>query len=639
MCGICGIVMMPGIADKSVIHEMAEQIVHRGPDDEGIVALGRAGIGARRLSIIDVAGGHQPISNEGGTVWCALTGEIYNFPDLMADLRSRGHTFQTHCDTEVIVHLYEEYGARCLERLDGMFAVAIWDLGNDSVLLARDRLGIKPLYFAELGDRLLFGSELKALLPAGLPTGIDGAALKAYFTLGYIPAPYTIYSAARKLRPGHYLMQEGGRSAVERPYWELPVASGGTTGRAPSTQELSEELLRLLRLAVKRHMISDVPLGAFLSGGLDSSTVVALMAEYSSTPVKTFSIGFDERSYDETPHARSVAQLFGTDHQELVQKPDPVLLIETLSHFYDEPFADSSALATYSVAALTRKHVTVALTGDGGDEVFGGYLLYRADKLAGLYRQLPRFLRDGLVPHAAAMLPSSDRKTSFDYKVKRFVRAASSPPAEAHAGWKALFTPEARETLLAANGHGDPALDLVTKYYQSGPAGDPIGRSMHLDTLLSLPDDMLTKVDRATMAVSLEARVPLLDRSIVEFMAGLPSSLKVHGWTLKYLLKKAVTGVVPDSIIHRKKEGFSIPISLWLREDLRDLMLDSLSSSNLKASGLLDERTVADTIDQHLSRRSDRGRELWSLLTFALWYERYANPSRGVDNLAVSAIG
>lgn len=640
MCGICGIVMKSDVApDPEVLARMAARIVHRGPDDEGAVVSGRAAMAARRLSIIDVEGGHQPICNEDGSVWCALNGEIYNHPDLMDRLRSLGHRFRTRCDTEVIVHLYEEYGVGFLDHVDGMFGIAIWDERDDSLLIARDRLGIKPLYYADLSDRLLFGSELKALLPAGLPRYIDLAALDAYFALSFVPAPYSIFQAARKLLPGHYLQWKAGGSIKVTPYWSLPVEAHSSVRRRPPKDEYAEELLRLLRLAVKRHMISDVPLGAFLSGGLDSSAVVALMAEHSSQPVRTFSIGFDERSFDETPHARAIAKEFGTEHHELVQRPEPGVLADTLSWMYDEPFADSSAVATYTVAQLARKHVTVALTGDGGDEVFGGYLLYRADKMAQLYRRLPSWIASTVVPAAANRLPTSDKKASFDYKVKRFVQAASLPPDEAHMGWKTHFTPDVRRQLLLAPTGYDPALALLRGYYQSGPPGDAIGCMLYADTLLSLPDDMLTKVDRATMAVSLEARVPLLDRGVVEFMASLPSALKIHRWELKYLFKRAVAGILPPATMHRKKEGFNIPIARWLRGDLKELMLDVLSTDRVRSMGLLDEGVVRATIEDHISGRHDRARELWSLLSYALWYERYAGADKLSDDLERSSAG
>lgn len=638
MCGICGIVMAgrPG-PDPDVLREMAGQIIHRGPDDEGIVVSGRAGIAARRLSIIDVQGGHQPIANEDETIWGAFNGEIYNFPELMEHLRSRGHEFRTHCDTEVIVHLYEEYGLGFLDRIDGMFALVLWDARNDTVVLARDRIGIKPLYYADLDDRLLFGSELKALLPAGLPLDIDPDALEAYFTLTYVPTPFTIYRAARKLRPGHYLIQEGAGAVREEPYWELPTSSGST---APAgLQELSEELLRLLRLAVKRHMISDVPLGAFLSGGLDSSTVVALMAEQSPIPVSTFSIGFSERSYDETPHARLVAETFGTDHHELVQQPDPRVLVEKLSWMYDEPFADSSAVATYSVAELARRHVTVALTGDGGDEVFGGYLIYRAHKLAEWYRRFPSVIRDGLVPWGTRLLPPSDRKISFEFKAKRFVRDASLPPLQAHLGWGTNIPADLRRQLLPSLPTADVALDLMRAYFALGPAGDAAAAAIYADTRLRLPDDMLTKVDRATMAVSLEARVPLLDRAVVEFMASLPSSLKTRRLDLKYLLKRAVRDVVPRSVVQRKKEGFNVPVSRWLRHDLRDLTLDVLSPAHVKEMGMLDQTVVAQVVKEHLDGTVDRGRELWLLLMFGLWHDRYLGRGAQFDSLALDESG
>jgi asparagine synthase (glutamine-hydrolysing) len=634
MCGICGIAVAGGqTPDPHLLHTMVQTLVHRGPDDEGIVVRGGVGIAARRLSIIDVAGGHQPLANEDESVWCALNGEIYNHTALMHDLISKGHTFRTHCDTEVIVHLYEEYGPDFLTQLDGMFALVVWDTRTQTLILARDQLGIKPLYYAAFDGRLIFGSEIKALLPADVPTDFDLEAVDAYFTLSYVPAPHTVFKAVRKVRPGCYLLWCPDRDVQETAYWRLPVASDSTSNRV-HTDELAAELLRLLRRAVKRHMISDVPLGALLSGGLDSSTVVALMAEQSSDPVRTFSIGFDEHSYDETAHARTIAQLFGTEHHELIQKPDPAVLVDTLASLYDEPFADSSALAVHAVAGLARRHVTVALTGDGGDEIFGGYLTYRADRLAVWYRHLPHTLRRDVIPWAIGRLPASDRKVSFEFKAKRFVRSAGLSAPDAHLGWKTIFAEDTRRQLLRSMPSHTLAVELMRDYYNAGPEGDLIGRSLHADSLLGLPDDMLTKVDRATMAVSLEARVPLLDRGVVEFMAALPSSYKVHGWELKYLFKRAVKGIVPESIVRRKKEGFNMPVARWLRQDLRELMLDMLSPTRLTDMELFNTRMIEDMLVEHLDGTVDRGRELWTLLMFALWREELCRKDSTMKSVA-----
>jgi asparagine synthase (glutamine-hydrolysing) len=638
MCGICGIADANGDPpDTHLLHAMAQTLVHRGPDDQGVVVRGGVGIAARRLSIIDVEGGHQPIANEDETVWCALNGEIYNHPKLMQELTSKGHCFRTRCDTEVIVHLYEEYGLEFLTKLDGMFALVVWDTRTQTMILARDQMGIKPLYYAAFGSRLVFGSELKAVLPAGVPTDFDLDAIDAYFTLSYIPAPHTIFRAVRKLCPGHYLLWKPGQAAREIPYWLLPANTTDGFGRA-HVDELAVELLRLLRVAVKRHMISDVPLGAFLSGGLDSSAVVALMAEQTSEPIRTFSVGFDEHSYDETEHARDVARVFATEHHELIQRPDPTILVNTLASLYDEPFADSSALAVLTVAGLARRHVTVALTGDGGDEVFGGYLTYRADQLAGVYRRLPDLVRHGLVPYAIERLPTSDRKLSFDFKAKRFVRSADLPAPDAHLGWKAIFTEEARQQLLPSLPDHNLAQELMRRYYSAGPEGDPIGRCLHADSLLGLPDDMLTKVDRATMAVSLEARVPLLDRGVVEFMAALPSSYKVHGWELKYLFKRAVKDIVPQTIIQRKKEGFNMPVARWVRQDLRELTLDVLSPSRLSDLGIFNRDVIESMLIEHLDGTVDRGREVWTLLMFALWHEEFCRKDIAMKNVTAESL-
>jgi asparagine synthase (glutamine-hydrolysing) len=640
MCGICGIVTRsPDGPDPGTIRAMCDVLRHRGPDDEGIVMSGRAGIGARRLSIIDVAGGHQPVANEDDTVWAALNGEIYNHPELIARLRARGHRFRTHCDTEVIVHLYEEYGPAFVDNLDGMFGIVVWDSSTDTLLLARDRLGIKPLYYADLGDRLIFGSELKSLLMGGLPRTLDLAALDAYLTLSYVPAPYSIFQDARKLLPGHVLFYQSGETRVSS-YWRLPQPAPVDGRGAASVDELSQQLLTLLRQAVKRHLISDVPLGAFLSGGLDSSTVVALMAEEATGPVRTFSVGFAEESFDETPQARRVAQAFATDHHELVQRAEPAVLVEKIAWMCDEPFADSSIIATHSVADLAREHVKVALTGDGGDEIFGGYLLYRADKLAGLYRRLPGPARDRVIPRLVTLLPASEAKVSLDFKLKRFVRAASLPPDAAHLGWKAIFTHDARRELLGESPDGDVALTLARSHFWEPERASLIDRALFLDACMGMPDDMLTKVDRATMAVSLEARVPLLDRAVVEFMASLPSSYKVHGWQLKYLFKRAVSGLLPGELLKRRKEGFNVPIARWLRRDLRDLVTDALSRDRLQTIGVLNPAAVESLIRQHLDGRADRGREVWTLVMFGLWHARYmggAAPPRDEPSQAAAS--
>ncbi len=619
MCGICGIADGRETPDIAVVREMNTLLTHRGPDDEGYVYSGTVCLGARRLSIIDVVGGHQPVGNEDGSVWCAMNGEIYNHPALMADLTRRGHRFESRCDTETVVHMYEEYGLDFVRRLEGMFALAVWDAATRTLILARDALGIKPLYYSETGSRLVFASELKALLPAGISREVDRNALDAYLTLSYVPAPYSIFRDTKKLLPGHTLVWRPETGSKAEPYWSLPSVQPVDVG----LHEITANLLDLLRKAVKSHMLSDVPLGAFLSGGLDSSIVVALMAEHSERPVRTFAIGFEEQSYDESPHARRVAEAFGCDHSELILKPDPRAVVERLGSTYDEPFADSSAVATYAVAELARQRVTVALTGDGGDEIFGGYLTYRADKVARGFQSLPGPIREQLITRAVNALPTSDRKTSFDYKAKRFVRSAGRPAPEAHLGWKTIFTAEARAAMVNERQPDDVVLRMMMGLYAQAPAHDAVGKAMFADTCLGLPDDMLTKVDRATMAVSLEARVPLLDRSVVEFMARLPTRYKVHGWTLKFLLKQATKDMLPPDINRRKKAGFNVPVARWLRSDLRDVMMEALSPTEVRNADLFDPTAIQTLIQEHDSGRADHGRELWCLLTFALWSRHY----------------
>ncbi|MBI3967635.1 MAG: asparagine synthase (glutamine-hydrolyzing) [Chloroflexi bacterium] len=638
MCGICGKIYLDRQrpVEPHALERMARQLERRGPDDAGLRVSANAGIASTRLAIIDVPGGHMPLSNEDGTVWVVFNGEIYNFHRLRERLERAGHRFATSSDTEVIVHLYEEEGDDFVRSLNGMFALAVWDERRRRLLLARDQLGVKPLYYAELPDRFLFGSELKALLADGVERRIDLVALHDYLGLNYVPGPRSIVAGIRKLLPGHRLTLDLDRGvpAIDR-FWDVPRPAPRVSARRP-TGELERELLELLREVVRDQMISDVPLGAFLSGGVDSSLIVALMSEVSEQPVRTFSIGFKERSFDELDYARLVADRFGTEHHELVLEPRAHELVAAVADYFDEPFADSSALAVYAVAELAASHVKVALSGEGGDEVFGGYYTYQADRLAALYRRLPSLVGRRLLPALVELLPASDQKASFDFKLKRFVAGGALPPLPAHYTWKAFLDEDAKRRLYRpALGNplvdcGDapvrPTLELFRRVYDGYPGPDVLNRLLYVDLQVQLVDDMLTKVDRMSMAHSLEVRVPLLDPRLVEHMAELPSDLKVWGLSLKYLLKRAAARVLPREILTRRKAGFHVPIAKWLKGELADLVDEQLGPRTLVRQGVFDPKLVGELLTAHRSGRRDHSRNIWSLLMFGLWYDRYAQP-------------
>src|SRR5438876_7396187 len=527
MCGICGVVAANGSADPDRVAAMSATLVHRGPDSSGEFCDGTAALGARRLSIIDLDTGDQPIANEDGTLHVVQNGEIYNYRELRRELERAGHRFRTHGDTEVLLHLYEQHGDGFAERLRGMFAVAIWDVPRRRLVLARDRFGIKPLYYREAGGELAFASELRAL-----PRGeIDLDALEAFLAFNSIPAPLTIFREARKLPPGHLLVWEGGTVAVER--FARPAPARANEERTEEEAELVEELRARLRDSVRAHLVSDVPVGVLLSGGVGSSLLAALAAEEASEPLRTFSIGFEERSFDELADARLVAERYGTRHRELVVRPDAALLLPALADAFDEPFADSSALPTYLVSQLASEDVKVALSGEGGDELFGGYYTYAADLLASHFGGLARLARP-----MVERLPSSDARASFDYRAKRFVRAAHLPPLERHHGWKEIFSADARAELTVRRSDLDP-VNLLRARFAETEGADLLAPLQDVDLGTYLVDDLLVKTDRASMAHSLEARVPFLDPVVTNFALALPSRHKVRGLRKKVLLRKA----------------------------------------------------------------------------------------------------
>jgi asparagine synthase (glutamine-hydrolysing) len=597
---------------------MSARLVHRGPDDEGLFHRGPVALAARRLSIIDLAHGHQPIANEDGSVVVVQNGEIYNYRELKGELERAGHSFKTDCDTEVLVHLYEEHGDAFLERLRGMFAIALWDEREQRLLLARDRFGIKPLYYRHLDGDLSFASELKAMLEQpGFSRAIDPQAVSAYLAFNSIPAPLTIFAEARKLPPGFLLAWQ--RGTIRQARFARPAPVSAEEVRRESADDLAAELREVLRDSVRAHLVADVPVGVLLSGGVDSGALTALAAAEATEAVKTFSIGFEESGFDELERARLVARRYGTDHHELILRPDAVELLPKLVEAFDEPFGDSSALPTYLVSELAAGAVKVALSGEGGDELFGGYYTYVADRLA------PRVGRlAALASPLIEALPSSDARVGFDYKAKRFARAAKLPPLERHHGWKEIFSAELRGSLLGPRDPGWDPLDLYRERYAETAAAEPLARMQDVDLGIYLVDDLLVKTDRLSMAHSLELRVPFLDQRVAEFALALPTPMKVRGFAKKRLLRQALAPLLPKQVVHGRKQGFSIPIAAWLRGPLEPFARETLAAATLERQGLLDPAVVAPLLDRHCSGGEDLSRQLWGLMALTLWFDRYA---------------
>jgi asparagine synthase (glutamine-hydrolysing) len=596
---------------------MSARLVHRGPDSDGLFHAGGVALAARRLSIIDLEGGTQPLTNEDGSVVVVQNGEIYNHRELRAELERRGHRFATACDTEVLAHLYEEHGDGFVERLRGMFALALWDAKRERLLLARDRFGIKPLYYRCRDGELSFASELKAMLEQpGFSREIDPRALSAYLAFNSVPAPLTIFAEARKLPPGSVLAWRDGELSESRYARPRPLPAGQLR-RGPE-DALAAELRETLADSVRAHLVADVPVGVLLSGGVDSAGLTALAAAESGEAVKTFSIGFEEGSFDELSRARLVAERYRTDHHELVLRPDAAELLPELVEAFDEPFGDSSAVPTYLVSRLAAGEVKVALSGEGGDELFGGYYTYVADLLA------PRL--GGLAALAAPLveaLPSSDSKVSFDYKAKRFVRAARLPALERHHAWKEIFAAERRSALLGARDPGWDPVDLYRERYAETRGAEPLARLQDVDLGIYLVDDLLVKTDRSSMAHSLELRVPFLDNRVADFALGLATPLKVRRLAKKRLLRAALAPLLPAEILRGPKQGFSIPLAGWLRGPLQPFAREVLSPATLARQGCLDPGAVAPLLDRHCSGREDLSRQLWGLMAFTLWHDRY----------------
>jgi asparagine synthase (glutamine-hydrolysing) len=620
MCGICGIAA-PGrgaLADVEAVRRMNERLVHRGPDSDGLFHDGGVALAMRRLSIIDLEHGDQPIANEDGNVTVVQNGEIYNYRELRAELERRGHRFATHSDTEVLVHLYEEHGDAFVERLRGMFAVALWDGRERRLLLARDRFGIKPLYYRLRDGTLSFASELKAMLEQpGFSREIDPRAVAAFLAFNSIPAPLTIFTEARKLPAGTLAVWRDGELSQTRYARPEPVPQDQVRRRPQG--ELAEELRETLRDSVRAHLVADVPVGVLLSGGVDSAGLVALAAGEQADPVKTFSVGFEEASFDELDRARLVATRYGTEHHEIVLRPDAVELLPKLVEAFDEPFGDSSALPTYLVSELAAGEVKVALSGEGGDELFGGYYTYVADLLAARVGRLA-----ALAAPLAERLSSSDAKVSLEYKAKRFVRGAHLPPLERHHAWKEIFSRELQAALLGSRDPGWDPVDLYRERYAETAGAETLARLQDVDLGIYLVDDLLVKTDRSSMAHSLELRVPFLDNEVAAAALGLATPLKVHGLAKKRLLRQALAPLLPKEVLRGPKQGFSIPVAAWLRGPLQPFARETLSAETLSRQGWLDPATVTAQLDAHCAGREDHSRRLWGLIAFTLWFDRYA---------------
>lgn len=621
MCGICGVVSFKPSTPvaQSILKQMNDSICHRGPDDEGYYQDAQASLAMRRLSIIDLHTGQQPISNESGDIWVVYNGEIYNFRNVRADLEQRGHFFKTQTDTEIIVHAYEEYGDACVTHFNGMFAIALWDVRKRRLFLARDRLGIKPLYYWSGVDKLIFGSELKALLVhPDVPMQVDLTALDLYLTLEYIPAPRTIYEGVLKLLPGHLLVVEKGMLKVTQ-YWDVPYQPI-TKSEAECTEILSD----LIKESVRRQLISDVPLGAFLSGGIDSSTVVGFMSQTASEPVRTFSIGFEDDTYNELPFAEAVAKHFGTRHHVEVLKSDHTNLMEQLVAHFDEPFADTSIFPTFLVSKLASREVKVVLSGDGGDELFAGYDTYLAAKLDRYYGRLPRSLRQQVLPKVAGWLPLQPGKKGVINKVKRMIEGGAFDPSLHHTRWMMFLNSSEKNSLYRSDLRATLKDHLTTNffrhYFEKASCFDHLAQQQYVDVKTYLADDILTKVDRMSMAVSIEARVPLLDYHIVEFALNLPAHMKLNGARTKSILRQTVKNLVPNLVLEKPKEGFSIPMKHWLRGSLKTMMLDLLSKDSLQKHGYFNHQVIAGWIKEHLDGRVNHSHRLWGLMVFEMWY-------------------
>jgi asparagine synthase (glutamine-hydrolysing) len=625
MCGITGSVNADGAAtNRAVLERMNLAIIHRGPDEDGFYVKDNVGMATRRLSIIDLAGGHQPISNEDGTKWIVFNGEIYNYQTLREGLLERGHKLRTRSDTEVVLHLYDEYGPDCLEQLRGMFALAIWDENDRSLFLARDRVGKKPLLYSHQsnGD-LIFGSEFRALLEhPSISRDVDHDAIDNYMSYLCVPAPKTAFEQIRKLEPGHWLRWRAGQIKTKR-YW-LPDFS---TKIKISEPEAIEETIRIMRESTRLRLISEVPLGAFLSGGVDSSIVVALMAQESSTPVKTFSIGFEEQDFSELKYARRVAEHVGAEYNEFIVRPDALEVLPTLVEHYGEPFADSSAIPTYYISRETRKHVTVALNGDGGDESFAGYERYAAMAIAEVYKQIPRAIRGALIEGPINLLPTSEIKKTLVRNVQRFFISVGENVPDRYERWMSTFKPAIKDDIYTADfAHSisrHQAGQVLNKWIAKANGTGLLDKMLLTDLMTYLPNDLLVKVDIASMANSLEARSPFLDHKVIEFAASLPEQLKMSRFRPKSLLKKVAAKLVPREVIYRPKMGFGVPVGQWFRGEMKGFVRDILLGEHSLNRGIVKREKIEEYVAGHTSGQADHSFQIWTLLMLELWYQRF----------------
>jgi len=626
MCGICGFCFpdaRPG--DLDILVKMTTSLHHRGPDADGYYIDEGVALGHRRLSIIDLDTGQQPIHNEDKTVYVIFNGEIYNFPELKRELEKRGHRFYTKTDTEVLVHLYEELGEGLLEKINGMFAFAIWDGKKSKLFLARDRIGIKPLYYAYNGNKLAFASEPKALLQLPWVEGrLDPQGLSHYLSYDFIPVPYCIYKDIRKVPPGHQIVYQNGDLRCER-YWDLDLSD--RFDWKLDGEEICELIWAEFCRGVKMRLISDVPLGVLLSGGIDSTSVLAALKHEGVDGVKTFSIGFEDPSFDEAKYFRRAATFFETEHHEEVLAPHKLIeIIPEVTSVLDEPLADASIMPTYLLSRFTKGYVKVALGGDGGDELFAGYPTYQAFSLSRYYERFPRMIRY-CIEAIVKKLPVSFDNMSFDFRAKKFIDGIAYPPVERNYIWLGTFSPAMKEELMT-NGireeWGDfNSFSVLHEYLKGKNFGSELGKLLYLDTKLYLQEGVLAKVDRASMAHGLEVRVPFLDHRFVELVTGLPERLKLKGFTTKYIWKKAIKDRIPDEIKKRRKKGFGIPIAKWLCGELKGLMLEMFSEERLKRQGIFNPSVVQRLVADHLARRVDNRKKLWNLIIFQLWWDSF----------------
>lgn len=628
MCGIAGFAghLTTSVPRDTLLNQMVETLRRRGPDDKGTFTANDVGLGMRRLSIIDLEGGHQPISNEDGRVTVVCNGEIYNYHDLRKELIQKGHVFKTSSDVEVIVHLYEDFGLGFLDRLRGMFAIAIWDEGQKRLMVARDRVGIKPLFYSATTNGLAFASEIKALLATNdVDRSMNWRAMDLYFTYGYVPCPETIFQGIKKLPPGHYLLWEAGRLSVQK-YWQLQFRPD----RSRSENELAEQFLHEFRESIRLHLVSDVPVGCFLSGGVDSSLMVALMSQMSSSPVKTFTMGFGGHKggyFDERSHARLVSQQYGTDHYEYEVDPHLDEIVDDIVSAFDEPFADDSVVPSFYICQQARREVKVALTGLGGDELFGGYERYLGLHVSQYYSYIPKVIHQQVITPLVNLIPERKDGHYTINHLKRFVRSADLDPAERYKSYVTVFDGPGRQSLYTSA--VSEALRQENKtstelhHFNSPYATHPLDRAMCLDIHTYLPDDILALSDRLSMWHSLELRVPFVDHQLMEFCATIPAQLKVRRGTKKYLLKKAARPLLTDDILNHRKQGFASPMSSWLRNDLKEYMRDSLSRSSVSRRGLFNPETIELLMQDHVARKESNEKKLFSLIMFAKWHEKY----------------